>query len=175
MIDSVSPFILPLHSDETTPQRLAARNRRGDNRTVACPQEKCHGSCRERPLRLATGMSYDEAKYSNHNQPLSSLPWLGFSTKQSISASLSLAEVSSSVSLTINPLRLCIFFLWSFSRWLPCFYEYDLDPRGNVDFNPQSQLPVSLFVLLALHLVSCQLEASAMNSYSGWLDRAVCL
>lgn len=44
-----------------------------------------------------------------------------------------------------------------------------------MDFNPQSQLPVSLFVLLALHLVSCQLEASAMNSYSGWLDRAVCL
>lgn len=175
MIDSVSLLILPLHSDETMPQRLVARNRLGDNRTVPGPQKMCHVLCCEKPLRLATGMINDEAQYSQHNQPLSSLPWLGLSTKQSISASLSLADVSSSVSLKINPLRLCIFFLWSFSLWLPCFYEYDLDPRGNVDFNPRNQLPVSLFVLLALHLVSCQLEASSMNSYSGWFCRAVCL
>lgn len=113
--------------------------------------------------------------YSKHNQPLSSLPWLCLGTKQSIFVSLSLADASSSVGLKINPLRLCIFFLWSFSLWLPCFYEYDLDPRSNVDFKPRNQLPVSLFVLLALHLVSCQLEASVLNSYSARPCRAVCL
>lgn len=54
MIDS--PLILPLHSDETMPQWLAARNRLGDSRTVTGPQEMWRVVCWEKPLRLATGM-----------------------------------------------------------------------------------------------------------------------
>lgn len=56
VIESESPLILPLHSDETMSQWLAARNRLGDSRTVPGPQEMWRVVCWGKPLRLATGM-----------------------------------------------------------------------------------------------------------------------